>query len=106
MAFYRVTTPTHTFILPFDTSLCSVIQVTYKQGKKRLVKEYKDGIVPEGMALDEDSVIINLSQEETKGFQEGAIDVQLRALDNSGRAHASDHFKVGVNAVNNEEILR
>lgn len=102
---YRVTTPTHTFTLPIDTSECNAIQVTYKQGCKILTKEYNDGVLPSGMTLDEKDVIINLTQTETKGFAVGTVDVQLRALTNGGKAYASQHFNVSVNRVNNEDIL-
>ena len=102
---YRVTTPTHTFTLPIDTSECAAIQVTYKQGKTTLIKEYKDGTLPSGMTLDEKDVVINLTQAETKGFSVGTVDVQVRALTNGGRAYASQHFNVSVNRVNNEDIL-
>lgn len=102
---YRVTTPTHTFTLPIDTSECAVIQITYKQGEKTLVKEYNDGTLPAGMTLDEKNVILNLTQMETRGFKVGTVDVQVRALTNGGKAYASQHFNVSVNRVNNEEIL-
>lgn len=102
---YRVTTPTHTFTLPIDTSECDAIQVTYKQGKASLTKEYNDGVLPSGMTLDEDTVVINLTQAETKAFSVGTVDVQVRVLTNSGKAYASQHFNVSVNRVNNEEIL-
>lgn len=102
---YRVTTPTHTFTLPIDTSECAAIQVTYKQGTKTLIKEYKDGALPSGMSFDEKDVIINLTQAETKAFSVGTVDVQVRALTNGGKAYASQHFNVSVNRVNNEDIL-
>lgn len=102
---YRVTTPTHTFTLPIDTSECDAIQVTYKQGKASLTKEYNDFVLPSGMTLDEDTVVINLTQAETKAFSVGTVDVQVRVLTNSGKAYASQHFNVSVNRVNNEEIL-
>lgn len=102
---YRVTTPTHTFTLPIDTSECNAIQVTYKQGCNILTKEYNDGVLPSGMTLDEKDVIINLTQAETKGFTAGTVDIQLRALTNGGKAYASQHFTVNVSQVNNEDIL-
>ena len=105
MSFPRVTTPTHTFILPFDTSECSVIQVTYTQGCHSLIKQYEDGTLPSGMSLDEDSVIIHLTQEETKSFKVGAIEVQIRVLTTNDQAYASGIFKVGATKVNNEDIL-
>lgn len=103
--FYRVTTPQHTFTLPISTSECSVLQVTYSQGCKKLVKEYAHGVAPSGMVLDDDMIIINLSQEETKGFSVGAVSVQVRVLTNGGRAYASKEFNVNVKKVNSDNIL-
>lgn len=57
---YRVTTPTHTFTLPIETSECSAIQVTYKQSCKTLVKLYSDGVLSDGMTINGKDVIINL----------------------------------------------
>ena len=106
MATYRVTTPQFSFTLPIDTSDCSVIQITYTQGAHKLVKEYSHGTLPPGMILDEDTVINNLTQQETKDFKAGTVDVQLRALSTGGQAYASDHFIINVIDVNNEDILQ
>lgn len=105
MSFYRVTTPQHSFTLPLDTSDCDVIQITYKQGDTVLVKEYDHGTLPAGMVLDEDTVIVNLTQAETKMFSVGSVSVQLRALTNGGKAYSSKEFVVGVKRVTNDEIL-
>ena len=104
MSFYRVTTPQHTFTLPFSTSECSVIQVTYTQGGVQLVKEY-DGTLPSGMVLDDDTVIINLTQEETKQFKVGTVSAQVRVLTTGNKAYASSEFTVSVRKVNNDEVL-
>lgn len=102
---YRVTTPTHTFTLPIETSTCSAVQVTYEQGKNELVKLYKNGELPSGMVLDGKNVIIVLTQEETKQFKVGKVSVQLRVLTTSNEAFASKMFKIPVTDVLNEEIL-
>ena len=102
---YRVTTPTHTFKLPIDTSEFAEIQITYKQGNVSLIKHYQDGTLPSGMSLNEKYVVILLTQEETKQFKIGPVKVQVRALTNSGRAFASQMFKVNADEVLNEEIL-
>lgn len=49
---YRATTPTHTFTLPIETSTCSEILVSYKQGSVTINKHYQDSTLPEGMSLD------------------------------------------------------
>ena len=102
---YRVTTPTHTFTLPIETSECSAIQVTYKQNCKSLIKLYSDGVLSDGMTINGKDVIINLTQQETKTFKAGPVDVQLRALTTGDKAYASQHFTVSVLEVNNEDIL-
>ena len=102
---YRVTTPTNTFTLPFSTSECSVIQISYKQGQNELLKQYEDGVCPPGMTLDDDTVLITLTQQETKAFGKGTVTAQVRVLTTGGKAYASQKFTIGVNDVLNEEIL-
>lgn len=102
---YRVTTPTHTFTLPIDTSTCDEIQVTYKQKGVKLVKHYQDGVLPSGMTLDEKDVIVRLEQEETKLFEPGMAHAQIRVLDNANNAMASQIFSVVINQVLSEDIL-
>ena len=102
---FRVTTPTHTFIMPVDTSDCAEILLTYKQGDLSMSKHYENGIVPDGMTLDENQVIQTLTQEETKRFKVGFANVQIRVLLNNGKSYASQIFKVGINEVLNGAIL-
>ena len=100
---YRVTTPTHTFTLPIDTSDCDQVQVTYQQGKNKLVFNSKDN--PDEMFFDDKDVVVNLTQEETKTFKVGTVSVQVRVLTMSGQALASQKFKIKVTDVINDEIL-
>ena len=102
---YRVTTPTHTFTLPIDTSICKEILITYKQKGVELNKHYQNGVLPDGMTLDGKTVVIILTQEETKAFRNGLVAVQVRALTNADKAFASQLFNVSNNDVLNEEIL-
>lgn len=102
---YRVTTPTHTFTLPIDTSTCSEILVSYKQNGMELDKHMQDGVLPEGMALSGANVVVTLSQSETKAFTKGNISVQVRVLTNAGKAFASQVFVITNKEVLNEEIL-
>ena len=103
---YRVTTPTHTFTLPLDTSTLKEIQVSYKQGNLKLIKHYQDGTLPSGMTLDGKKVIIRLNQEETKQFDaDYPVVSQVRVLTNDDDAFASQYFQVDVENVLNEEVL-
>ena len=102
---YRVTTPTHTFGLPADTSGYSVILVTYSQGRHVINKEYANNTTPSGMVLDGTDVLITLTQAETKELEQGTVQVQVRALSNGGKSYASQIWNVDVDPVLNEDIL-
>ena len=103
---YRATTPTHTFTLPFDTSVCKEIQLTYSQeGRNILVKHYQDEILPEGMTLDGADVNVFLTQDETKMFKKGRAQAQFRILTTANKVIASQKMQVPVHDVFNEEVL-
>ena len=103
---YRVTTPTHTFKLPMETSTLLVIQVVYKQQKTKLKKQYQNNTLPDGMTLEGKNVVIRLTQEETKQFvADDYVKTQIRVLTNAGDAYASKTFSIYVNDVLDEEIL-
>lgn len=102
---YRVTTPTHTYTLPIETSNCKEVLVSYKQNNVLLEKHYQDETMPSGMTFDGKMVIVNLTQAETKAFSKGKIDVQVRVLTNANKAFASQIITVTNKDVINEEIL-
>lgn len=103
---YRYTTPTHTFTMPADTSSYSVISVAYKQDGYVLKKKYVSGEdLPDGMALNGNAIIINLTQEETSKFHIGSASVQVRALTPGGKATASVQFPIQVYGVIDEEVF-
>lgn len=100
------TTPVHTFNLPIDTSLLAKIKVTYRQGGyKRLEKLYENGVLPDGMTLDENTVIILLTQEETRLFSAGEAEVQIKVKSLDSKVNASQKFKFKVSDVLDNEIL-
>lgn len=102
---YIATTPTHIFTLPFDTSNCSKIQVTYTQGDMQLVKQYQDGILPDGMTLDEKDINIFLTQEETLQFRKGSAIVRVRVKTATDKVMASQKMGFQVYDVENKEVL-
>ena len=111
---YRVTTPTHTFTLPIETSTCKEIQITYQQYEDpvlgieevELIKHYQNDVLPSGMTLDGKKVYIRLTQQETKSFApDNPVATQVRVLTTEDNAYASQMFYVNVNDVLNEEIL-
>lgn len=102
---YRLTTPEHTFTLPENASNYDVIQITYKQGQLKLVKQKDETSTSEGMTINGKNVVVALTQAETKKFKKGTATVQLRALSTLGKAYASSMFTFTVEEVNNEDIL-
>ena len=102
----RVTTPTHTFTLPIATSTCKEILVTYKQDDVLLEYHYENNIVPEGMAIGGNNVVITMSQEDTKAFSPKVpVRAQVRVLTTADKAYASQIFRMSVRDVLNEEVL-
>lgn len=102
----RVTTPVHTFTLPFDTSLCDAIEVVYKQFYKKLVKRYENGKLPDGMELNGKDIVITLSQEETGRFSKGTAKIKIRVLTKSGRVLPSDEMEIDIEDTFSEDILK
>ncbi len=101
---YRATTPTHTFTLPVDPADCDEIQVTYRQSGTVLEFHFDNHILPPGMVIDRNTVVITLTQEQTLMFDKGRAQVQVRVrMDNTIKA--SQKFNISVFDSINEEIL-
>ena len=97
----RGTTPTHTFKLPFDTSLIERVKIIYAQnGEKVFCKETPD------CTLLGDSVSTRLTQEETFSLDCGKlVQIQLRVLTTAGEALATDEMVVPVSRCLDDEVL-
>lgn len=108
---FTATTPKHTFTLPLDTGECKTIRIVYKQAVKgcgkpvKLIKEYTNGTTAPGMTLDEDTVIIRLTQQETLLFNEGNVNVQVRVVTNGGDVIDSQIMSVSVVEAADNDIL-
>ena len=97
----RGTTPTHTFNIPFDTSLVDEVKITYAQEDEIvLVKGTPDCI------LDTNTIKVTLSQDDTFKFDcKKSVQVQLRILTKSGEALASVVENIGVSKCLDNEVL-
>lgn len=95
---YRGTTPTIQINVNGSDDLTSYksIYVTFKQMPSVLIEKTKEEI-----DVNPDSVTIQLTQEDTLQFQPGAVMVQLRAVDESGMAIASN-----ITTIQAERILK
>lgn len=103
---YRATTPEHTFTLPEAVDNYKVVQVAYRQNSVKFAKTYANGESSSGMSVSGATVIITLTQDETKRFKVGEASVQVRALTQADKAVASKRFTFTVEDVNNEDILK
>lgn len=97
----RATTPTHSFTLPFDSSMVSRFLLTYQQRGQTVLEKTEDDMTVEGNTWS-----VKLTQEETKLFSP-ALDVtaQIRILTPGEDALASDTMKLRVKPVLNDEVL-
>ena len=102
---YRTTTPTHTIVLPIQTSTCDEILLTYKQNDIELDKHYENGVLPDGMTLNGNKVYQVLTQEETNMFNGGWVNIQIRVLTNEGKSYASQIFRERMDKVLDDVIL-
>jgi len=88
----RGTTPTLAFKLPFDTSMCSCVWVTFAQGDKEVFTKETAAC-----SLDGDMVTVKLTQEETLSFDcKQILQIQIKALTLGGDALASDIIETSV----------
>ena len=84
----RGTTPTHTFVLPFNTSLVSSARISYAQRGNVLLKKETPACTLEA---NTNTISVTLSQEDTLLFNSGLyVDIQLRVLTTDGVALSTD----------------
>lgn len=97
----RGTTPTHTFIFPFSSSLIETLFITYKQ----VIGNGKSIIIEKGLndcETIDNKLIVKLTQEETLTLVHGVqTEIQVRVKTHDGEALASQIIRVST-----EEILK
>lgn len=95
----RGTTPTHTFTLPFDTSIISKCRVIYSQNDD--AKITKTDVTMSG-----NTVSVKLTQEDTFALEcSKFVEIQLRVLTLGGEALNSDIIRVPVDRCLEDEVL-
>lgn len=97
----RGTTPTHTFVLPFNVEDVQAIQVIYRQnGENILILEKSD------CTLSGKVVSVRLTQEDTFAFKDGTdVEMQIRVLTADGESVASDVMLVSCEKCLTEDVL-
>jgi hypothetical protein len=97
----RGTTPTHTFNIPFDTSLVDEVKITYAQEDEIILTKGTTDCT-----LENNAIKVTLSQEDTFKFDHAkAVQIQIRILTVGGEALASVIEKVGVSKCLDNEVL-
>lgn len=98
----RGTTPTHTFVLPFNVESVQAVQIIYRQGGVNvLILDGNDCV------LSGNTVSVRLSQEDTFAFADSEdIEIQLRVLTADGEAAASDIMRVRCDRILTEDVLQ
>lgn len=95
------TTPTHTFELPIDETLCDVIWITYAQDDDEVFTIDKSRLKFEGRLAS-----VKLTQEETLKFdREKLVAIQMRILTTGGDALGSDVVQTSVGRLLKEEVI-
>lgn len=100
-AFYRGTTPTHTFTLPFERELVSDLRITYVQNKKDIItKEMKD------IKFTNNEIDLTFTQEETYQFEaDKEVQVQIKIKTIDGVVLNSDIMIMRVDTSLNNEVI-
>ena len=97
----RGTTPTHTFIIPLDTSMIAEVMVIYAQDDQEVF--HKDTYDCE---MDGNEISVKLTQEETLMFNPlRNVQIQLRLLTTGGEALACIPSVDTLQNVLNDEVL-
>lgn len=92
----RGTTPRHVFILPegWDAGSLAVIDIAYAQDRGLVLEKHKADCV-----CEENQIAVNLTQEETLRFDDGPVEIQLRAKTVTGMASASQILRVDAKRI-------
>lgn len=97
----RATTPTHTFTLPIDPTTCEKIIVVYSQFGEVVLKKEETDMTLNGQ---EKTVSYILSQEETKLFSPGLVQIQVRVKQGS-TVMASKQIDIPAREILDDEVI-
>lgn len=104
---FRLTTPTHRFIMALDPNEWSKFIISYSQnGKIILEKTEQDDFEVESLDNGASALSLKLSQEETQLFDHTtSAHVQIRCQYANGDTFASNKMSFKVNDVINDTII-
>lgn len=94
------TNPTHCFTLPVDASLVAEARAVYWQGSREVLRREGDAFRKDG-----NSLVTELTQEETLLFDSGPVAFQLSVRLVDGRVLRSGIMSRSVSGVLDREVL-
>jgi hypothetical protein len=96
----RGTTPTHTWVLPFDASLLKEVSITYSQNDENIIKKTEEDCTMEGNRIS-----ITLSQEDTLKLEPKVrTTVQLKVMTSNDSVMATKPKNISVSDIQDEEV--
>lgn len=97
----RGTTPTHSFTLPFDSSLLHSTKILYGQQDEVLIEKRDSDLTKNGKTIK-----LTLTQEETFLFKDNIpVQIQVRALTTGQEAVSTPILLVSVEKCLDDEVL-
>lgn len=97
----RGTTPTHTFKLPFSSSMVKEAMIIYAQNDVEVFRKNTEDCIIEG-----DEISVTLTQEETFMLNHRQnVQIQLRVLTTEGKALASNVNVISIHQCLNDEVI-
>lgn len=101
----RGTTPTLTFMVPFDTSTIDKLYITFKQANNQFEKTKEDCTFEESSS-GEHKVITSLSQNETLSLSDSlTVSIQMAVKFNNGTVDRSNIIKTKVEDILKEGVI-
>jgi iron-sulfur cluster repair protein YtfE (RIC family) len=95
------TTPTHTFQIPINAEMVKSVEITYCQGGEIILQKYTEDCTIEG-----NTISTTLTQEDTFEFNDKInVEIQVRILDFTGAAMASNIMTVDVKKCLSKDVL-
>ena len=98
---YRGTTPTHTFDMPFDTSIISKVRIVYAQDSVPIIVKETEDCTFAGTVIS-----VKLSQVDTLALDcSKFVNIQIRVLTMGNDALTSDVIRKSVGECLDDEVL-
>ena len=94
-------TPTHTFTIPYDTSLLDIVEITYSQRGQVVLQKREDDCT-----MEDDVISVKLKERDTFLFDSAyPVEIQMRIGDKDGTVIPSDIINVSCARCLSQDVL-